>query len=81
MIVKVQISLISSDGKTRILVYPKDRSMQYEGVADPSLLRVMGNRKKAFFFVHTKASEGGKFTTVQEGLELVIDKEAPWQEW
>jgi hypothetical protein len=81
MIVKVQISLQSSDGKTRVLAYPKDRSFQQEGVADPSILKIMGDRKKAFFFVHPKGAEGKKCKTIQEALELVIDKEAPWQEW
>lgn len=48
-IVKVQISLVTSDGSTRMLIYSKLSSIMYEGLATQDILDVMNGRPKAYF--------------------------------
>ena len=69
MIVKVQVSLHSSDGVTRVLIYNQDRSFSYEGGINQDMVDTMGLRPKAFF----EASMG------PEGLE--IGEEVPDPGW
>jgi hypothetical protein len=49
MIIKVQLSLMSSDGLVRMLAYDKERSFTYEAVADDDVLDLMCGRPKAYF--------------------------------
>ena len=49
MIVKVQLSLLSSAGKEQMLIYNEDRSVRYEAPADPKIKDLMGGRLKAYF--------------------------------
>lgn len=49
MIVKVQTSLVSSDGVPRVLIYDRSRSFTYEGGINADVVAAMAGRKKAFF--------------------------------
>lgn len=69
MIVKVQVSLASSDGVTRVLIYNQSRSFKYEGGVNQDMVDTMAGRPKAFF----EASMG------PEGLE--IGDEVPDPGW
>jgi len=69
VIVKVQVSLASSDGVTRCLIYNKDRSFAYEGGLNEDMVKTMAGRPKAYF----------KATLGSEGLE--IWEEMPEQDW
>lgn len=65
-IVKVQVS---TDRKS-ILVYNEDRSINWQGEAEPSLLELMGDNAKGFF----RASIGSD-------MKIAIDGPASWQDW
>jgi hypothetical protein len=67
MIFKVQISL---NEPRQVLAYNQDRTR--EGIFPPTedLLALMAGRPKAYF--HANVAKDGK---------LMIDSEAPWQEW
>jgi hypothetical protein len=49
MIVKVQVSLASSDGVTRVLIYNQSRSFTYEGGVNQDMVETMAGRAKAYF--------------------------------
>lgn len=49
MIVKVQVSLASSDGKPKYLVYNEDQSVTYQDDMFPALASLMAGRPKAYF--------------------------------
>lgn len=49
MIVKVQLSLMTTHASQRVLIYNKDRSIHYEGEATTEVKAVMHGRHKAFF--------------------------------
>ena len=69
MIVKVQLSLASSDGKTDVLVYNQDRSIQYMGAAWPELVEMMGGEHRAFF--NAGLVDG----------DIVLNEPTDWQDW
>lgn len=69
MIVKVQISQFSSDGKTRMLVYNEDRTVKYEGEATAEIITKMKGLPKQFFHSEIK------------NWERLIQQQAPWQNW
>lgn len=69
MIVKVQISQFSSDGKLHVLIYNKDQSVLYEAEATKAIAKLMGDRPKAFFHA------------ILNGSKAEIGLEAPWQDW
>jgi hypothetical protein len=50
MIVKVQLSISSSEPGTFILIYNKDRSIMYESDAAEDIIVLMGLRVKAYFY-------------------------------
>lgn len=69
MIVKVQVSLASSDGVTRVLIYNEDKTFSYEGGVNPDMVEAMNGRPKAYFL----ASMG------PGGLEIGDEvDEQPW---
>lgn len=68
-VVKVQISLESSDNKTHALVYDRSHIHMFQVEADAPLLKRMNGRPKAFFYAKLV---GDKFE---------IGEEAPWQNW
>lgn len=49
MIVKVQMSLASSDGVRRVLIYDRTRRFSYEGGVNEDVVEMMGGRAKAYF--------------------------------
>lgn len=71
MIVKVQLSLFDSHGRSRVLIYDRARTIEWQGDATPELVRLMGGRQKAFF----EASINHKTKQIE------IVSEAGWQEW
>jgi hypothetical protein len=75
MIVKVQLSLESNAvGHTpgsRMLVYNKSRSVQFETDADVEVVEKMKGRPKAYF--HATKDEHAPTVKIQD--------EAPWQDW
>lgn len=71
MIVKVQISLATNlPGGPRVLIYNKDRSIEYEAIADEAVLGIMDGRPKAFFNAH-----------LDKDRKIILDEEAEWQAW
>lgn len=70
MIVKVQVSLVSTSGAQRVLIYNSDRSVEWEGALSPEVERLMDGRPKAFFHAHV--GWDGK---------LSLDRGARWQQW
>ena len=74
-IVKVQLSLASSDGVQRALVYNRKRDHQGEFPAPPDLVKKMNGRPKAFFAAAFRKNKGG------DGYTILIGDEAPWQDW
>lgn len=69
MILKVQVSLFTTEVSKQALVYNEDRSVHWHGDADDDLLRAMGGSAKDFFY---GSFEDGKVT---------LDRRAPWQGW
>lgn len=67
--VKVQISQLSSDGKTRVLIYDRQQRHKYEGEATPEVLMMSHGRAKFFAWAH------------MEGTVLTLGDEAPEQPW
>lgn len=73
MIIKVQLS-VNNNIKghkigSRMLVYNEDRSFYLETETPEDVANLMDGRLKAFFYAKV------------EGSEIVIEKEAPHQEW
>ena len=48
-IVKVQISVTTNAGTAQMLIYNKDRSIEYEGDAEPNVLQLMNGSHKEYF--------------------------------
>jgi hypothetical protein len=66
MIVKIQRSQFP---RGLVLIYTKGMTYCWQGKMDPGVNKWMGRRQKAFAHAHV------------EGTEIVIDREAPWQDW
>jgi len=71
LIVKVQVSLYSSDCESMALIYNEDKSMLLEIPVDDDLVKLMDGEMKAFFY--GKLDNNNGFT--------LTDKSAPWQDW
>lgn len=67
--VKVQISVFSSDGKTRVLIYDRKKKHQYEGEVTSELMTMARGRNKFFVWAH------------MEDTILTLGDEAPAQDW
>lgn len=70
-IVKVQISLASSDGVQTVLVYTKDMADWYEGVAGAGVKKLMGRELKKYFYAWVPYESG----------QIEFLDEAPEQDW
>lgn len=70
MIVKVQLSLATSEPMRQVVVYNEDHSVKFMGDASSDVLVMMNDRIKAFFFAE-----------YHDGGQLEFFDEAPWQEW
>lgn len=69
LIVKVQFSIVTNASDRQVLVYDRSRKTVYEGSATPEIGKVMRGSLKKYFFAH------------MEGTEIVLDEEAPAQDW
>jgi hypothetical protein len=65
VIVKVQVSLASSDGVTRVLIYNQNCTFEYEGGINEDMVETMAGRAKAYF----EASMGPDGLEIGEELE------------
>lgn len=70
MIVKLQISLGSSDGRTRALIYNEERTVLTEMEPGQDILDVMGDDAKAYFTA-----------VLHENGMLQIKERVPEQAW
>lgn len=68
MIVKIQRSQPPSP-QYQVLVYTEHLRLWWLGNIDPRVYKWMGDDQKMFAHAHV------------DGSEIVIDSEAPWQEW
>lgn len=72
MIFKVQVSLATSDGSVRILVYDREQAVTYEDEVsgEHPVLWLMAGRLRAFFRGH-----------VRRDGQISLDDEVPDEEW
>lgn len=70
MIVKVQLSLQSSNGVAYMLIYNEDRSVMYETEATEEIKTLMEMRPKAYFEAE-----------LDDEKKLIIGKEVKHQKW
>lgn len=70
VVVKVQASIYTTEGRPQVLVYSQDRALLFTGSLPSQVQEVLGDRPKAFFYAWVDAR--GK---------IVLDAEAPWQAW
>lgn len=71
VIVKVQMSLFTSDGKPRALIYDQQREHVWEGRPDQWLVKTMGFTPKAYF----------NATWNRKGCHWTLKNQAPEQLW
>jgi len=69
VIVKIQISLASSDGQSWAMIYDQSKTRIAQFEPPKLLLDIMKGRPKAFFYA------------ILVNDKFVIEEEAPWQEW
>lgn len=73
-LLKVQTSLFSSDGIGSVMVYNEDKSIigEFNLTSDltKEITKKLNGKPKSFWFGH-----------IDKNKMLVLDKEAPWQNW
>jgi hypothetical protein len=69
MIVKVQLSLMSTHKEQRALIYNKSQSIRWEGPAEGVLVAMMDGQHKAFYHAH------------MSGTIIVLDRPAKDRDW
>lgn len=69
MVVKVQVSLATTESEPQVLIYDRSRQYEYVGPMTPELLALVRSRPRAYF----EAS-------VERGL-FCIGRELPEQGW
>lgn len=74
MIVKIQISLDSSDDVRRMLIYNKDRSFLSETELDPDVEALVQGRSKTFF-------DATIVNSTHDSAQLVLIAEVPDPGW
>lgn len=72
-IVKVQVSLFTSDGVPSMMIYDENREYFYEGAPPKGVFSRMRGRKKAFFWAYVDPARPGD-------VELLKDW-VPYQTW
>ena len=70
MIVKVQLSLMTTATKRRVFVYNRDQSIMFEGELTPEVECRVGDEPKSFWHAHLNKKK-----------QIVLDKKAKWQDW
>lgn len=68
-LVKVQVSLYTTESKPQILIYNEDHSIFFQGDMYKGLEKRIKEPKK-FWWAH-----------VSKKNMIVLDKPAPWQDW
>ena len=68
-IIKVQVSLSTTHQKPQILAYNRARTLEWTGDCAEDVLKLLGDKKKAFFWA-----------TIQDG-EFMIDRPCEDQDW
>jgi hypothetical protein len=82
-VVKAQVSVATSDGRKRVLIYDESREWQYE-TDDPSTVEAVHDHLETWACVHAPESEGNKgyfHATLDESSRVVLGELAPPQEW
>jgi len=69
-IVKIQVSLFSSEPVQEVLIYNKDQSVRETFVLTDNIKNIMKDEPKLFFYAH-----------IDKNKKLNIDKSAKWQDW
>jgi hypothetical protein len=69
MVVKVQVSLFTTEAKRQVLIYDESREHRFEGDASEDVLKLMGRDPKAFFNATLK------------GTTFVLGKRTSWRDW
>ena len=72
-IVKVQVSLFTSEEKPQVLIYNKDRSVMGEFPLTPDIEEAMGGDHKKFFYALVPLGK--------KEVQIELLEEAPWQVW
>ena len=70
MIVKVQLSLFTTAAARQVMIYNRDRSIEFQMDATDGVIEKMDGRPKAFFFA----------ALCKDGSIDLLD-EAPFQNW
>lgn len=76
MVIKVQVSLSSTDNIPHMLIYNEDRTVHYEDFASKDILELMGDEPKAYFnadLIDDPANKNAK--------RISITSRAKWQNW
>ena len=63
MIVKIQISLMTTEKQKTMLIYNRSRSVLYQAPADKDVLEIMKGRPKAYF--NAIINKATKFIEIQ----------------
>lgn len=69
MIVKVQVSLVTTEEVPQVLIYNRDRSVEWVGDASADLMALMDDRPKVFFVAQVIDSK------------IHLGHEAGWRDW
>jgi hypothetical protein len=68
-IVKVQTSIATSHSTAQMLIYNKDRTVQWEGPTTSHVFDKLNGALKDFFYAY------------MDNTVIVITDQAPWQDW
>lgn len=71
MIVKVQMSLATTEKKPQVLVYNEDRSVTWQGDSTEDFVDLLDGETKGFFEAKIRTTDGF----------IEIDGPADWQDW
>src|SRR6185369_5433653 len=74
LVVKVQLSLATTEQERQMLITDAEGHVMFEGVASPDVVAKMGDEPKAFFHAIVTPAAAGK-------LRLGLAGRAPDQEW
>ena len=70
MIVKVQVSVKTTENRPQVLVYDRTRTFFYTGDVPPKVAALMGARKKAYFEAEAVPNADGAGVTLSIGAEV-----------
>jgi len=70
-IVKVQVSLFTTESEPQVLIYNKNLSHSYQGPVSEDIIEIMKGEPKKFFYAKLPKKPG----------QIELLNEAPWQDW